>query len=66
MFDDYACNLGQCVNATHRRFFGKKSHDCHVFMEYLFPIVFRELWMAVSTRKGLNSAFKCFSNLKLK
>ena len=43
MPDGYASNLGRCVNVQQGRFFGMKSHDCHVFMECLLPTAFREL-----------------------
>ena len=33
MLDGYTSNLGRCVDVGKRRFFGMKSHDCHVFME---------------------------------
>ena len=43
MSDSYASNLDRCVNVTQRKFFDMESHDCHAFMEYLLPIVLREL-----------------------
>ena len=43
MSDGYSSNMGRCVNIAQGRFFGLKSHDCHVFMECLLPIAFREL-----------------------
>ena len=36
-------NLERCANVAQGRFFGMKSHDCYVFMEFLFLIAFREL-----------------------
>ena len=47
MPDGYASNLGRCVNVAQGQFFGMKSHDCHVFMECLLPIAFRELPLPV-------------------
>ena len=44
MPNNYASNLGWCVNVAQGRFFRLKSHDCHVFMECLLPIAFRELY----------------------
>ncbi|XP_027368317.1 uncharacterized protein LOC113874279 [Abrus precatorius] len=43
MPDNYASNLSRCVNVEQGRFFGMKSHDCHIFMECLLPAAFREL-----------------------
>ena len=41
--DGYVSNLGRCVALTGCRLFGMKSHDCHVFMQRLTPIAFREM-----------------------
>ena len=51
--DGYVSNLGRCVDLTSCRLFGMKSHDCHVFMQRLMPIAFREMlpkkvWEAVT------------------
>ncbi|KAK9104772.1 hypothetical protein Scep_021616 [Stephania cephalantha] len=51
--DGYASNLGRCVDPKKLRMFGMKSHDCHIFMQRLIPIAFRELlpnpvWVALS------------------
>ena len=43
MPNNYASNLGWCVNVAQGRFFRLKSHDCHVFMKCLVPIAFKEL-----------------------
>ncbi|XP_051139678.1 uncharacterized protein LOC127257344 isoform X1 [Andrographis paniculata] len=43
MPDGYMSNLGRCVDMTKYWLFGVKSHDCHVFMQRLIPIGFREL-----------------------
>ncbi|KAL0283511.1 UNVERIFIED_CONTAM: hypothetical protein Sangu_2885700 [Sesamum angustifolium] len=40
--DGYASNLACCVDMTKLRMHGMKSHDCHVFMQKLIPIAFRE------------------------
>ncbi|KAG8366059.1 hypothetical protein BUALT_Bualt17G0036600 [Buddleja alternifolia] len=39
----YASNLARCVNLDDCSLHGMKSHDCHVFMERLLPIAFRDL-----------------------
>jgi len=40
--DGYASNWSRCVNADTIKFAGLKSHDCHVFMERLLPVAFRD------------------------
>ena len=40
--DGYSSNLSRCVNTTDCKFSGMKSHDCHVFMQRLLPIAFRD------------------------
>ena len=42
MPNSYASNLGRCVNVAQEKLFGMKCHDCHVFMEFLLPVVLRE------------------------
>ena len=51
--DGYASNMGRCVDMKKLKLFGMKSHDCHVFMQRLLPIAFRELlpkdvWQALT------------------
>ncbi|XP_072087304.1 uncharacterized protein [Arachis hypogaea] len=41
--DGYAFNLARCVSLFQGRFIGLKSHDCHIFMQYLLPTAFRKL-----------------------
>ncbi|KAM3281818.1 hypothetical protein P3S67_027465 [Capsicum chacoense] len=41
--DGYVSNLGRCPDTSAKRLFSMKSHDCHVFMQRLMPIAFREL-----------------------
>ncbi|KAJ8764170.1 hypothetical protein K2173_005090 [Erythroxylum novogranatense] len=41
--DGYVSNLSTCVDMRKYKLFGMKSHDCHVFMQRLIPIAFREL-----------------------
>ncbi|GLU17163.1 hypothetical protein SLE2022_335560 [Rubroshorea leprosula] len=41
--DGFASNISRCVNAQEVRLFGMKSHDCHIFMQSLIPIAFRDL-----------------------
>lgn len=51
--DGYASNIARCVNEKERRLYGVKSHDCHIFMQRLLPIAFRDIlpksvWEAIS------------------
>ncbi|KAJ8761260.1 hypothetical protein K2173_001316 [Erythroxylum novogranatense] len=41
--DGYVSNMSRCVDMRKYKLFGMKSHDCHVFMQRLIPIAFREL-----------------------
>ncbi|KAL0445975.1 UNVERIFIED_CONTAM: hypothetical protein Slati_1725400 [Sesamum latifolium] len=41
--DGYASNLAHCVDMKELRLHGMKSHDCHVFMQKLISIAFREM-----------------------
>ncbi|XP_021735138.1 uncharacterized protein LOC110701823 [Chenopodium quinoa] len=51
--DGYASNLSRCVDLQSGKLHGMKIHDCHVFMERLFPTALRELlpthiWNAIT------------------
>lgn len=35
--------MSRCVDMQKYKMFGMKSHDCHMFMQRLIPIAFREL-----------------------
>ena len=39
--DGYASNISQCVNITDGKISGLKSHDCHVLLQRLLPVVIR-------------------------
>lgn len=41
--DGYVSNLSNCVDMQEYKLCKMKSHDCHVFMERLMPIAFRDL-----------------------
>jgi hypothetical protein len=41
--DGHASNISRLVNMEECRLFGMKSHDCHVFMQTLIPLAFRDL-----------------------
>ena len=37
--DGYASNISWCIQVNERKIFGLKSHDCHVPMQQLLPLV---------------------------
>jgi hypothetical protein len=39
----HASNISRLVNTEECRLYGMKSHDCHVFMQTLIPLAFRDL-----------------------
>ena len=41
--DGYSTNISRCVNESECKFSGFKSHDCHIFMQRLLPVAFRDL-----------------------
>ena len=41
--DGHASNISRLVNMEECRLYGMKSHDCHVFMQTLIPLAFRDL-----------------------
>ncbi|XP_039118328.1 uncharacterized protein LOC120254262 [Dioscorea cayenensis subsp. rotundata] len=41
--DGYASSLGKCVDMNALKITCMKSHDCHVFMQRIIPIAFREM-----------------------
>jgi len=62
--DGYVSNLGRCVDPTKLRMFGMKSHDCHVFMQRLLPIGFKNflpknVWEAITE---LSNFFKTLTS----
>ncbi|KAK8921612.1 hypothetical protein KSP39_PZI020469 [Platanthera zijinensis] len=60
--DGYASNLGRCVNLEDYSMHGMKSHDCHIFMERLFPLAFRDLLPEV-VWNGLTELSQFFRDL---
>jgi hypothetical protein len=50
--DGHASNISRLVNIEDYRLYGMKSHDCHVFMQTLIPLAFRDL-----LPKGIWDAF---------
>ncbi|CAO2825429.1 unnamed protein product [Amaranthus hypochondriacus] len=66
--DGYVSGLAKNIDMTKHSIFGLQSHDCHVFMQHLIPIVFRELlplpiWEALTE---LSLFFKMLTSSKLK
>jgi hypothetical protein len=41
--DGHASNISRLVNIEECKLYGMKSHDCHVFMQTLIPLAFRDL-----------------------
>ncbi|XP_073147797.1 uncharacterized protein [Henckelia pumila] len=41
--EGYSANISRCVNESSHKFSGMKSHDCHIFMQRLLPVAFRDL-----------------------
>jgi len=41
--DGHASNISRLVNMKECRLYGMKSHDCHVFMQTLISLAFRDL-----------------------
>ncbi|KAL0295008.1 UNVERIFIED_CONTAM: hypothetical protein Sangu_3206400 [Sesamum angustifolium] len=41
--DGYTSNLSKCVDMMESRLHGMNSHDCHVFIQKLIPVAFREM-----------------------
>jgi len=41
--DGHASNISRLVNMEECRLYGMKSHDCHMFMQTLIPLAFRDL-----------------------
>ena len=66
--DGYASNIARCVDMRKHKLFEMKSHDCHVFMQRLIPIAFREMlplavWKALTE---LSLLFKELTSIVLK
>jgi len=41
--DGHASNISRLVNTEECRLYGMMSHDCHVFMQTLIPLAYRDL-----------------------
>ncbi|KAL0325045.1 UNVERIFIED_CONTAM: hypothetical protein Sradi_5073800 [Sesamum radiatum] len=68
--DGYASNLSRCVDMTELRLHGMKSHDCHIFMQKLILVVFREMvpehvWSAL-TEVSLMFQVLCSTTLDIR
>ena len=66
--DGYVSDLARNIDMNKHSIFGMKSHDCHVFMQRLIPIAFRELlpvpvWEALTE---LSLFFKTITSPRLK
>ncbi|KAL0408439.1 UNVERIFIED_CONTAM: hypothetical protein Sradi_1778300 [Sesamum radiatum] len=61
MGSQYVWIILGCVDLNELKLHGMKSHDCHVFMDWLIPIAFREMlpesvWNALIEKKVKNKA----------
>ncbi|WMV33298.1 hypothetical protein MTR67_026683 [Solanum verrucosum] len=66
--DGYVSNMSRCLDTDKFKLLGMKSHDCHVFMQRLLPISFRELlpsnvWKALTE---LSLFFKDLTSIVLR
>ena len=41
--DGYAAEISRCVNLDELKVSGMKSHDCHVFLQRVLPVMIRGL-----------------------
>jgi uncharacterized protein DUF4218 len=71
--DGYVSNMARNIDMAKHQLFGMKSHDCHVFMQRLIPIAFRELlpvkvWEALTELslyfRSLTTTKLCLEDLK--
>nr|GLL35665.1 uncharacterized protein LOC109190933 [Ipomoea trifida] len=50
--DGFSSNLATCVDSTSSKLIEMKSHDCHIFMQFLLPVAFMFLpschWKALT------------------
>jgi hypothetical protein len=42
-YDGHALNISRLVNLEDCRLYGMQSHDCHIFMQTLIPLAYRDL-----------------------
>ncbi|CAM8992321.1 unnamed protein product [Rhodiola kirilowii] len=66
--DGYVSNIARCSKVDQGKFQGMKSHDCHVFLQKLMPIAFRELLPrdVVDNLSGISNFFRNISSTVLK
>ncbi|KAK2637862.1 hypothetical protein Ddye_025657 [Dipteronia dyeriana] len=43
VLDSHSSNISRCVNAGENQISGMKTHDCHVFVERLLPLIVSEM-----------------------
>lgn len=67
-FSMVVSNMGRCVDIYKYKLFGMKSHDCHMFIQRLLPIAFREFLsnMVWQTLTELSLFFKNFISTNVK
>ena len=60
--DGYASNLSRCVDVRNASLHNLKSHDCHVFMQRLLPLDFKDL-LPTNVRNVLTELSQFFRDL---
>ncbi|XP_019180260.1 PREDICTED: uncharacterized protein LOC109175457 [Ipomoea nil] len=59
--DGFSSNLATCVDSTSSKLIGMKSHDCHIFMQFLLPVAF--MFLPSCCWKPLTELSAFFRNL---
>lgn len=60
--DGYASNLSRCVDMRNASLHNPESHDCHVFMQRLLPLAFRDI-LPTNVWKVITELSQFFRNL---
>nr|GLL26977.1 uncharacterized protein LOC109184736 [Ipomoea trifida] len=58
--DGFSSNLAICVDSTSSKLIGMKSHDCHIFMQFLLPVFF--MFLPSRHWKPLTEFEPCLAN----
>jgi hypothetical protein len=68
IFYRYASNIARLVNFEEYKLYGMKSHECHVFMQTLIPITYRDLFLKkkYDALTKINYFFRDVSSNKLR
>ncbi|CAN1777819.1 hypothetical protein LINPERHAP1_LOCUS14199 [Linum perenne] len=60
--DGYASNISRCVDLDNRKVFGLKTHDCHILLHDLLPLVIRNV-LPITLSCVLVELCACFKQL---